>query len=128
MPGLIGPDEVRAVGEAAFDLSGADGVEVLFLHDWTGLTRFAESSIHQSIWREDTAIRVRVVTANRVGIATTNDFSKEGARKTAGSALEMAKVAVPDPMFPGLAPPAPVPEDDRFDPATADSTPQERAE
>jgi PmbA protein len=128
MPGLIGADEVRAVCEAAVDLPGADGVEVLFLHDWTGLTRFADSSIHQSIWREDTAIRVRVVSANRVGIATTNDFSKEGARRAAGSALEMARVAVPDPMFPGLAPPAPVIENDRFDQATADTTPEDRAE
>ena len=46
MPGLIGPDEVRRVSEAALSLDGADGVEVLFLHEWGGLTRFADSAVH----------------------------------------------------------------------------------
>jgi predicted Zn-dependent protease len=127
MTGLIGPDDVRAVAEASLELPGADGVEVLLMHEWGGLTRFADSSIHQSTWREDTGIRVRVVTGGRVGIAATNDFSKDGARRVAASALEMAQVAVPDPAFPGLAPRAEVPEVRRFDPETAGATPEHRA-
>jgi PmbA protein len=129
MPGLLGPEEFRSVAEAALDLSGADGVEVLFVHEWGGLTRFASSSIHQSTWREDTGIRVRVVTGGRVAVAASNDFSKEGARRAARSALEMATVAAPDPLFPGLAPRAAVPErPGAFDQATADTTPEQRAE
>src|SRR5438132_281967 len=119
MPGLVGPDEVRAVADAALELKGADGVEVLFLHEWGGLTRFADSSIHQSTFRQDTGLRVRVVVGGRVAVAATNDFSKDGAARAAASALEMSRVAVPDPMFPGLAPKAEVPEVDRFDPQTA---------
>src|SRR3989440_2716893 len=98
MPGLIGPEDVRTVAQAALDLPGADGVEVLFLHEWGGLTRFANSSIHQSTWREDTGLRVRVVSGGRVGVAASNDFSPEGGRAAADSALEMAQVAAPDPM------------------------------
>jgi PmbA protein len=129
VPGLIGPDEVRAVAEAALDLPGADGVEVLLFHEWGGLTRFARSSIHQSTWREDTGIRVRVIAEGRVGVASSNDFSKEGARRVAASALELAEVAVPDPKFPGLAPPADVPEKpSAFDAATAEASPERRAE
>lgn len=129
MPGLIGHDEVRAVAEAALDIPGADGVEVLFLHEWGGLTRFARSSIHQSTWREDTAIRIRVISGSRVGVASSNDFSKEGAQRVAASALELAEVAAPDPLFPGLAPPAKVPEKpNAFDRATAETSPQRRAE
>jgi PmbA protein len=128
MPGLIGPDDVRAVSDAALELPGADGVEVLFMHEWGGLTRFASSSIHQSTWREDTGIRVRVITEGRVGLAASNDFSKDGAHKAAASALEMAQVAAPDPMFPGLAPKAEVPSVQRFDEATATVTPEQRAE
>jgi predicted Zn-dependent protease len=127
MPGLIGPEEVRRVAQAALELPGAE-VEVLFMHEWGGLTRFASSSIHQSTHREDTGIRVRVVTEGRIGVAGSNDFSPEGARRAAESALEMARVAVPDPMFPGLAPPAPVPELDRFDEATATTSPAARAD
>ena len=128
MPGIIGPDEIRRVAAAALELPGADGVEVLFMHAWGGLTRFASSAIHQSTWSEDTAIRVRVVREDRIGVAASNDFSPEGARRVAESALEMASVVSPDALFPGLAPPAPAPERDGFDDATAIMTPEERAE
>jgi PmbA protein len=125
----VGPDEARAVAEAALDLPGADGIEVLFFHEWGGLTRFARSSIHQSTWREDTGIRVRVIVGGRVGVASSNDFSKEGARRVAANALELAEVAAPDPMFPGLAPRADVAEKPvAFDDATAETTPERRAE
>jgi PmbA protein len=129
MPGLIGPDEVRRVSAAALELPGADGVEVLFMHEWGGLTRFASSSIHQSTFREDTGVRVRVVSGGRIGVAAANDFSREGARRAAESALEMARVVAPDPLFPGLAPPAEAaPGPNEFDEATASTTPQARAE
>jgi PmbA protein len=126
--GPVGPDEVRTVAEAALDVAGADGAEVLFLHEWGGLTRFADSSIHQSTWREDTGLRVRVVTGGRVGVAASNDFSKDGAARAAASALEMARVAVPDPLFPGLAPRAEPADVDRYDQTTADISPEQRAE
>jgi PmbA protein len=116
------------VAEAALDLPGAD-VEVLFMHEWGGLTRFANSAIHQSTWSEDTGLRVRVVSDARTGVASTNDFSKDGARAAAGSALEMARVAAPDPMYPGMATPAEVPErPGAFDEATAATSPEARAE
>ncbi|MGH3142260.1 MAG: PmbA/TldA family metallopeptidase, partial [Gaiellales bacterium] len=72
MAGLIGPDEVRRVADAALCVPGADGVEVLFMHEWGGLTRFASNSIHQSTHREDTGIRVRVVTEGRIGVSASN--------------------------------------------------------
>jgi predicted Zn-dependent protease len=128
MPGIIGPDEVRRVAQAALETDGADSVEVLFMHEWGGLTRFASSSIHQSTHREDTGIRVRVVREGRIGVAASNDFSPEGARRVAASALEMANVVAPDPMFPGLAPQASIAEHDVFDEPTASTTPEIRAE
>ncbi len=129
MPGLIGPDRFREVAAGALELSGVDGVEVLFMHDWGGLTRFAKSEIHQSIFREDTGIRVRVVTGDRVGVAAANVATPEGALKAARSAKEMAEVVGPDAMWPGLAPVADVPEvPGRYDETTADSSPEARAD
>jgi PmbA protein len=128
MPGAIGPDRVRAVAEPALTVPEVDGVEVLFVHEWVGLTRFASSAIHQSTWQEDTGIRVRVVKGGRIGVAASNDFSEGGARRAAESAREMAEVVAPDPLFSGLAPPQPVPQSDRFDEATASTTPDHRAE
>jgi predicted Zn-dependent protease len=129
MPGLVGPDEIRRVADAALDVPGADAVEVLFLHEWNGLTRFADSAIHQSTAREDTALRVRVISGGRIGVASTNELSTDGAVAAARSAMELASMAPPDPMFPGLAPPAPVPEvPEGFDEATAETTPSMRAD
>jgi PmbA protein len=127
MPGLIGREAFERVARAALELPGVDGVEVLFMHEWGGLTRFASSRIHQSTWREDTALRVRVVRGGRIGVAASNAFSPEGARAAAESAREMASVVSPDPLFPGLAPPAPVPEHDGFDEAVAAASPELRA-
>jgi PmbA protein len=129
VPDPIGADQIRRIGEAALDLPGADGVEVLAVHDWGGLTRFADSAIHQSTAREDTAVKVRVISGGRVGVASTNDLTKEGAATAARSALELAEMAAPDPAFPGLAPSAEVDEPpERFDRATAATTPEARAE
>ncbi len=128
MPGIIGPDEARRVADAALSLPDADGVEVLFMHEWGGLTRFASSSIHQSTHREDTGVRVRVIKENRIGVASTNDFTIEGARRAAEHALEMANVVAPDALFPGLAPRAEISAIDGFDEATASATPAFRAD
>ncbi len=129
MPDPIGSEQIRRIAEAALELPGADGVEVLAVHDWGGLTRFADSAIHQSTAREDTAVKVRVVAGGRLGVASTNDLTKEGAAGAARSALELAEMAAPDPVFPGLAPRAEVAEPaDRFDVDTASTTPRARAE
>ncbi len=128
MAGVIGPDEFQRVARPALDLGGVDGVEVLFMHEWGGLTRFASSAVHQSTWREDTGIRVRVVSGGRLGVSATNDFSEAGARRAAESAREMTHVVSPDQFFPGLAPKDPVPERDGYDEKTAAATPEQRAE
>src|SRR5262245_19974115 len=98
------------------------------MHEFGGLTRFAKSSLHQSTSREDTGIRVRVVSQGRIGVAATNDLSADGARAVAASALEMARVVAPDAAYPGLAPKADVPAGHGYDEATAATAPEARAE
>ena len=128
MPGVIGPDDLRDISQAALDTAGADDVEVLAIHEWGGLTRFARSAIHQNTWREDTGVKVRVISDGRVGVASTNDLSKEGAARAARDALEIARVAAPDPGFPGVAPKADYPSLDAYEEAAAAMTPAEQAE
>jgi PmbA protein len=128
MPGLIGAEGFEHAAEGALDLPGVDGVEVLFMHEWGGLTRFAKSEIHQSTHREDTELRVRVVANGRVGVAAANDMTPEGAREASRSAKEMAEVAAADPSWPGFAPKAPVPVIDRYFEDTASCSPQARAD
>ena len=39
MPELLGADGFAPVADAALELTGVDGVEVLFMHEWGGLTQ-----------------------------------------------------------------------------------------
>src|SRR5207244_12817947 len=55
-------------------------------------------------------------------------FSGEGPVTAARSAREMAEVVAPDPLFPGLAPLAKIPQKEAFDEATAAITPAERSD
>jgi PmbA protein len=128
MPGLIGSDDLRELSQAALEVAGAEDVEVLAIHEWGGLTRFARSAIHQNTWREDTGVKVRVISKDRVGVASTNDLSKEGAARAARDALEIAQVAAPDPAFAGLAPPAEYPDMDAYDEAASAMSPIQQAE
>ena len=66
--GVLGPDEFRKVADGALSVPGADDIEVLLMHEWGGLTRFANSEIHQSIAREDTGLRVRVVKGGHLSL------------------------------------------------------------
>ena len=84
MPGLLGEDDLRELADAALETPGADGIEVLVVHEWGGLTRFARSAIHQNTFREDTGVRVRAVRQNRVGVAATNDLSKSDPDRVRG--------------------------------------------
>ncbi len=128
MPGLLGRDGFEAVAAAALELPGVDDVEVLLMHEWGGNTRFANSEIHQSTAREDTGLRVRVISKDRVGVAATNECTPKGARVAAESAKEMAQIVAPDKLWPGLTPKTATPELHRFDETTASATPEERAD
>jgi len=128
MAGLIGRDRFLEVADAALALPGVDDVEVLFLHEWGGLTRFAKSEIHQSIASEDTGVRVRVITGGKVGVVASNDFTPQGALAAARSAKELAEVSGPDPMWAGLSQAADVATVDRYDEPTAEASPEARAE
>ena len=128
MAGLLGRDGFEAVAAAALELPGVDDVEVLLMHEWGGNTRFANSEIHQSTAREDIGLRVRVISKDRVGVAATNECTPKGARAAAESAKEMAQIVAPDKLWPGLTPKTNTPELQRFDEATADATPEERAD
>jgi len=124
----FGGDRIRELVAPAFEVK-ADGLLVLAFHSWGGLTRFASSSIHQNTWREDIEIRVMAIAdGNRTGVASTHALDADAVRKAASDALAIARISPPNEEFPGLASPASVKAGTRFDDATANATPAERAE
>ena len=124
----FGSEGLLEVAEAALGTGGADDVEALVYRQAGGLTRFASSRIHQSAWREDLWVRVRVaVDGNRVGTATVHAADADAVRRTARRAAEVAGTMPPDPGYPGMPGPAAYPEAGRHDEATAAADPATRA-
>jgi PmbA protein len=120
--------ELLEVAEAALAGGGVDDAEALVYRQAGGLTRFASSRIHQSAWREDLWVRVRVVVdGNRVGTATVHTADPAAVRATARRAAEVAATMPPDPGYPGMPGPAAYPAAGRHDQATAAADPATRA-
>lgn len=115
--------------EDALRVDGADEVQAT-LAAWSGgLTRFADSAIHQHTERADAEVHVRVVDGKRTATVSTNRLDQESLREAGRRALEVARLSPPDELFPGLpadsGAPLPVPE--RVDAETAEATPASRA-
>ncbi len=106
---------------------GAAGIEAVVEHRWEGVTRFANSQIHQNVASVDVEVRVRAVTVDgQVGVAVAHTDSPAVAAQTAERALLIARRSVPDPEFAGFAPgaePGSVPVDE----ATLCASPEDRA-
>lgn len=131
---MIGPERALEIVESALGVEGADEVEATLFGESGGLTRFADSAIHQHTERSDAQVRVRVVIGKRVAAASTNRLDAGSIADAGRQALAMAKLSPPDDLFPGLPgdfgacllPPGEVA--DRFDGPTAAATPGWRAE
>ena len=90
------------------------------------LTRFARSFIHQNVVDTETRVRVRVVVDGSWAVADTDRTDAQALARTVESAVTAARLRKPDPLFPGLAPAAPVAFEGNWDDATADATPEAR--
>jgi PmbA protein len=118
--------DLRAISNTVLDASEAEHTEVIITDKDLALTRFANSEIHQNVAERDIDVRIRVVTKERVGVASTNQLDQESLREALGRALESARSQDPYPDLPPMAPPAQVTPAE-IDDATAHATPEERA-
>ena len=124
----LGRTGCERLADAAMGAVGGDlDVEVLVHRVGEGLTRFANSQVHQNVWRNDVSITVRVVAAGgRAGAVSVHTDDPSEVARAAGQAAVVAQVAPDDPEYPGLAPAAPV-GSVPVDEATAAASPADRA-
>ena len=118
--------DLRAISNIVLEASEAEQTEVIVTDKDLALTRFANSEIHQNVAERDIEVRVRVVTDQRVGVASTNQVDDASLREALGRALESARSQAPNPDLPPMAPPAEV-DPAEIDEATAHATPEDRA-
>ncbi|MGH9267465.1 MAG: PmbA/TldA family metallopeptidase, partial [Acidimicrobiales bacterium] len=127
---MIGESRALETLVGALSVEGADEAEASLFSRAGGLTRFADSAIHQATERSDASVRVRVITGRRSAAVTTNRLDPDSLAAAGRRALETAHLAPPDEIFPGLPGDsgASLPVPDRFDGQTAGASPAWRAE
>src|SRR5712692_7458205 len=102
-------------------------VEALIGARSEALTRFANNAIHQNVSEQTQWLSIRVLLDHKTARSTTNRFDPDGIRAVVEQAIALTKSAAPDSTVLPLAQPSPIPSIPRFDPATAATTPEDRA-
>lgn len=122
-PGALAEKVVEMVGRRA-------EAAVTVTHTRQGLTRFANSFIHQNVVDEHTEVYLQISLDGRPATATTYRSDDQALEGLADKALAAAALRPVDPAWAGLAPPAALvgAGDVHYDPATAEIGPAERAE
>ncbi|MEO7995759.1 MAG: TldD/PmbA family protein [bacterium] len=125
---MYGAERLFAMAESLFPQASADGVEISFKSTEQGLTRFANSYIHQNMLESNCCCTIRVAFGQQIGVASSNDISPTGLTRTLKTAETIARLAKANLHFPGLPGPQTYRTLETFDPATTDFAPMQRAE
>jgi PmbA protein len=108
--------------------SPADETEVVLSEGVDLLTRFSRNHIHQNVGAEEVWAAVRVVVGKRLGVATASSLQPEALTGACDGAMAIARASDPVQDWPGLPPPRPVRNVSGYDPATAQSSAEARAD
>lgn len=117
-------DEVLATVATA--ASGAEA-NVTATRTRHGLTRFANSAIHQHVGEDTVAVHLTLADDGRTATASTTDLRRGALRDLVARTLDAARVQAVDPSWPGATPAGPAAPDANHDPATAAGDPAARA-
>ncbi|MFR9776741.1 TldD/PmbA family protein [Micromonospora sp. MS34] len=121
-------DLAGRVVELVRRIAGPDAqAEVVVTRSDLALTRFANSFIHQNVAESGTTVRLRLHADGRTAAGSGSLVDPDGLAALVERTLTAARLGPPDPAWPGLAPPVPVPSATVFDEATAHASPDERA-
>jgi PmbA protein len=120
-------NDFARVAERVLKLSDADETEVDIDATTDALTRFANNTIHQNVAEQEVGISVRVVVDGRTARSTTNKTDEESLRRAVAAALSLARNQPKNPDLLPMLRKQKYQKVSRYFPATANTTPQDRA-
>jgi PmbA protein len=120
-------EDFISIAENAVRVSKADQCEAYLSGKSWGLTRFANSYIHQNIVEDNAELTVRAIFGKKIGKARTNQLDLESVREVVSRAEKIAKAQEEIPDFSSLPQPSKISPVKGFFKKTADTTPEERA-
>jgi len=124
---MLGEKKLKQIAKEALSFSKADQTEVLLLVHDRGLTRFANSQIHQNVAHNEVYVQIRSVVSQKIGVASTNKLDKDSLKRVVEKANLLAKMQKKDPHFRSLPKPQKIDEVNGFFSNTAGLTPAKRA-
>jgi predicted Zn-dependent protease len=119
----LADDVVATVNEVSADAEA----NVSVTRTRHGLTRFANSFVHQHVGEDTRAVRLTLAVDGRTATASTTDTDPVAIRQLIERTLVSAQVQPVDPTWPGATPEVEVVGTGNVDPATVDATPDDRA-
>jgi predicted Zn-dependent protease len=125
---MVGKEQAMEFLERVLKLPASGPLEARLTHDRLALTRFAASSIHQNMVKDNIALRLRVVIGKKIGTATVNSTALADVRRALGVAERLAKLQADDPDFVSLPTPSGFVSARTFYPETAQCSPARRAD
>ncbi len=125
---MIGKDKILSQLKSVLAKSDADQTEAVYIGGESGLSRFANSTIHQNVSERNSRVYFRAVLGKKVGVASTNSLVKSDLEKALFDAVEIAKNQRENPNFPGLPTKQEFAKLDTYSEETAGFSPIQRAE
>lgn len=125
---MIGRSNIIALLRAVIQKSNGDQAEAVFIGKDSGLTRYANSYIHQNVAESNSHVFFRTAIDGKVGIASTNSLKQGSLLRTLKNSLEIARHQPANPDFKGFPKPAKYKRINTFFEPTAKYTPRQRAE
>jgi predicted Zn-dependent protease len=102
---LITRDQAKELTDHVLSMSTAEQTRVTVLSEWSGNTRFADSSITTSGGITDTTVTITVTVGKRRASASTNVLDEGSLKRTIDLAIRLARLSPEDPeLMPELGP------------------------
>ncbi len=125
---MLGEARTIELLKKVISLTEADQAEALLIGETMGLTRFANSAIHQNVFEKDAVLYLRAAVGKKIGVASSNLLEEDALKRLSQTAVDIAKSQVDNPDFEAfVASPRAEKVDVYFEP-TAECVPERRAE
>ncbi|MCD6310383.1 MAG: hypothetical protein J7M18_06680, partial [Candidatus Eremiobacteraeota bacterium] len=126
---MIGEKKIKKMIQTILSASPAEQTEVVCIARKSGLTRFANSTIHQNVAEENVLFQIRCAVGKKVSKLFINGTESARLKEAVRDCYEMARTQKEDPEFPGFPGPVdvPYPHVNGYDEKTDLVTPMDRA-
>lgn len=103
---MIGKDKLLTTLASILKRAEVDQSEAVFIGGESGLTRYANSVIHQNVFERNSKVYFRVALDKKIGVAASNSLVKDDLKRALGNAVAIARQQKTNPDFIGLPGPA----------------------